>query len=1131
MIRISFLTFLFFTSFLISFSQSKLSLVATNNCGVEDEQSFLIKGDNYIFPDHLSDNEKAKTCNFGGNVIYAFDQLDSEADYQLEVVYLSDAVRQQQIIADGNVVQAPVTLETGKVQRYLLDLPKRTYAYGQLVLIFEVLRGPNTVVSEVNLYSSNSSKPIPFEGDRKSSLALTKSYTVDTEVDVETELPVYSPIPMSVSGVYNPKMSLNGTWFFSPKPKADFHKERMDGDNQWKPITVPGEWAMQGFHVDSLAFAGYQTTFSTPVDWNEKSIKLRFDGVSSECVVYLNGSEIGSHLGGMTAFELDVTDEIKKGDNILALKVRNESLADMLGSLTQYAAHQLGGITRKVTLFAVPNVHITDLRIVTDFDDLYHDADLRAYLAITNTTKDVQKNIVARVSVPNLPVIVDTIIPLLSPGQTWTGWISEKVDNPKKWNSEQPHLYTLNVDLQEEGKVTQQIQKRFGFREVKVDGNQLLVNGKAVKLRGVCRHEVHPLTGRVLTADLQREDIELYRDANCNFIRTSHYPPGEEMLDICDELGMFVEVEAPVCWIGHHANENWQNLNYQDPKYYPYVLQSNMEMIHFNRNHPSVIFWSMANESYWNKEFAQIQEYVKKADPSRPHAFHDQGYGGFNNQGSTAPITNIHYPGPEGYKHAAKSDRPMVYGEYCHLNVYNRKELVTDPGVRSDWALALAPTWENMYKTEGALGGSIWSGIDDIFQMPNGDAVGYGAWGPIDGWRRPKPEYWDMKKIYSPIRIHTKALSPSNEFTIELENRFTFTDLKETKINWHFGDQKGVSFVSLAPGKSGVLSVDVADGSAFNELYLSFTDSRGVVVDEYLIPVGDRGSYEIPEIASIKTKLKTQKDAYLITGKDFSCEVSRSSGQIISLLREGQTIMNGGPWLMALPFTGGGVFPNHNIDTPPFNDICSDWTLTSIQATQEGNDVLVTVEGNYKEFTGGYELTINAAGMLSVTYSFDALADVDPRQWGLVFEASVEFDKTFWRRDGMWSVYPDDHISRPIGEAKLFYSGLPQEVNSRVKPSWSWSYDYNELGSNDFRSTRRNVYFAGLTNALGNKVTAVSNGEQHWRTWLEKDKLRFLVADFVTGGAELFLGSFFAPYRKPIKVGDTIEGKVVLHVE
>lgn len=161
-------------------------------------------------------------------------------------------------------------------------------------------------------------------------------------------------------------------------------------------------------------------------------------------------------------------------------------------------------------------------------------------------------------------------------------------------------------------------EKRFGFREIEVRGNELLVNGRAVKLRGVCRHEAHPLTGRVLTAELQRQDVELYRAANCNFIRTSHYPPAEELLELCDEAGMFVEVEAPVCWVGHHANENWKKLNYQDTAYYPYVLQVNMEMIHFYRNHPSVLFWSMANESYWNREFAQVQEYVLKADPTRP---------------------------------------------------------------------------------------------------------------------------------------------------------------------------------------------------------------------------------------------------------------------------------------------------------------------------------------------------------------------------------------------------------------------------------------------------------------------------------------------------------------------------------
>ena len=134
----------------------------------------------------------ARTCNFGGFVIYAFDRLDIQADYQLEVVYLADSERRQRIVADGNEVQAPVVLEKGKEQRYRIDLPKKAFAYGQLVLVFEVLKGPNAIVSELNLYSSNPKKPIPFEGDKKLALAQTQSYRVDTTVNVEEHLPVYT---------------------------------------------------------------------------------------------------------------------------------------------------------------------------------------------------------------------------------------------------------------------------------------------------------------------------------------------------------------------------------------------------------------------------------------------------------------------------------------------------------------------------------------------------------------------------------------------------------------------------------------------------------------------------------------------------------------------------------------------------------------------------------------------------------------------------------------------------------------------------------------------------------------------------------------------------------------------------
>lgn len=183
-----------------------------------------------------------------------------------------------------------------------------------------------------------------------------------------------------------------------------------------------------------------------------------------------------------------------------------------------------------------------------------------------------------------------------------------------------------------------------------------------------------------------------------------------------------------------------------------------------------------------------------------------------------------------------------------------------------------------------------------------------------------------------------------------------------------------------------------------------------------------------------------------------------------------------------------------------------------------------------QSFSGSKEAkTINFGG--TVIYAFDALEDVNPRQWGVVFEVPVSFDKTFWCRDGLWSVYPSDHISRPVGEACLFYEGLPEKVDPRTEPAWSWSMDYNELGSNDFRSTRRNIWYAGLKDMNGNKITVPSNGQQHWRSWLEKDRIRFLVAGFVTAGNEIFLSTYSDPYRKPVRKGERIGGEIIVRVE
>jgi hypothetical protein len=1108
------------------------SSVAYSDCGNSKKQPFLILGENYTFPNQELGNEIDRSCNFGSKVIYAFDKFNINAKYSIRAVFLSDEDRTVSLSADGYSLAESIVIKKGERKEIRLKIPKKAYAYGQFVLLLELVEGSNAIISELELYSSDSTPLVPIDASKKTALVKTTAIVVKEKIEVEKFLPQYVPRPDKINDVYNPTLSLNGTWKFNEKPPLDFHKNKL-ATQKWDAVTVPGEWAMQGYQVDSAAFAGYFKEFDLPEDWNGQRIKIRFDGVSSESAIWVNGKEIGNHMGGMTAFEFDITHAVVQGKNNVTLKVRNESLADMLGSLTQYAAHQLGGITRKVTLFAVPNVHISDLRIATDLDDNYRHALLKISIKVINLSNTISKNHSVRFTIPGENVVKEFPIEDIASGASVTKTIEILIHNPEKWTNETPNLYDLYTDLLLQKNLSERVVNSVGFREVEIKGSELLVNGVPIKLRGVNRHEIHPLSGRVLDKKTYEKDIELYIKANCNYVRTSHYPPSEEFIQLCNEKGIFVEVEAPVCWVGHHANKNWLELNYKDEKYFPYMLQANMETIHFYRNHPSIIFWSAANESYWNYNTAKLMKYVEAADTTRPSAFHDQAYGGFNNQGSTSSIANFHYPGPNGYKKAQEMDRPLLYGEYCHLNVYNRRELITDPGVRNDWASALSPTWDNMYKTKGILGGAIWSGIDDIFQMPNGNAVGYGPWGPIDSWRRPKPEYWHVKKIYSPIRVLTKKLEIGATLKVKVENRYTFINLEKIKVIWKYGNESGILFPDIAPGNTSEIAIDIKSSKPNQSLVLEFYDPKGFLTDSFVIPVGEQSYREVAQEKSpVSTKLKTTSSQYIVTGKNFKCTIDRKTGQIISLEKEDILVLNGGPWLMALPLDGEGCEPDHDANIPPFNDLCANWKASEVTATKEGTDIKIYVKGEYNEFSGTYSISTNASGAIKIDYSFVSKVDVNPRQWGMVFNSPNSFDKLFWNREGKWSSYPSKHIGRTQGEAPLFYEGVPEKINPREQPLWHWSMDFNKLGSNDFRSTRRNFNYAGLKNGQGKQVLVVSeDASQHWRSWLAGDNIQFLVAKFVTAGNELFLGSYYGPTRVPLKIGDTISDEIKLSIE
>ena len=928
-----------------------------------------------------------------------------------------------------------------------------------------------------------------------------------------------------------PAIVLNGTWRFTPDPPRGFERPGFD-DSGWPEISVPSHWAMQGFEARTGKGA-YRRHVAIPPTWKGRRIRIAFDGVYSGAEVWWNGRRVGSHVGGATPFQLDVTDAARAGaDNVVSVLVSEQSPASDMDHMSMYADFPLAGIFRQTRVFSVPPVHVARMQSHSEFGPKYRNAVLVAEISVVNESASPVHGGTLRLRlgqgedaiVVSKPVAVD-----LPPWSRVKRNIRMEVSSPREWTAEHPNLYLLQTVISQGGNVRERSSRKIGFRETQIRKTSILVNGVPIKFKGTAHHDSHPLMGRAVTPELERKDLQLMKEANIDSIRTSHYPPLPELLTFADQLGLYVEDEAPFCWLDQSYDLRWGAL----------TRQLTAELVERDMSHPSVAYWSAGNESHWGPILEFGVNEIRAHDPSRPVMGSWERRNRFDMAVRHNPITVTQIQALDN------NDRPVVWDESLapfQSTSSDGAALWRDPGYRDYYVAPLIAVMDAFWKSKVVQGSFIWAWSDDLFLVPNRGSeygrrypeghgvdrtyhmegrglVGDAPWGVVDGWRRKKPEFWHVKNLYSPIHIEVRRLAvPSDgHLRVPIENRYFFTNLSELSVHWRIGATKGTIHPGIAPQTSGFIEIPAAaliePGSKLELRFLK--DS--ILVDIHVIQIGEHRpvaspAANAPPLVRIDQRLLSGVTPR-IAGKGFAFGVSHSRGLIEYATTGGGATLYDQPQIHILPFRK---------NPPPFPNFKT-WSLDKPSADISEHDgrVTITADGHYPHLKGTYVTTISPSGDVTVSYDFRYDGpNLRAAEIGLRIELPLSMDRLSWTRRGEWTWYPKDHIGALSGDVRA-HSGRP----TFVIPTWPYGEDDSAVGSNMYRSTKRNILEARVTDSLGRGWSIHSDGSQHLRASLESDCVAIYVNDWY-GGTSSRAGEWTSNYGegKLLQAGDHLRG-------
>ncbi|MFB6343755.1 glycoside hydrolase family 2 TIM barrel-domain containing protein [Saccharicrinis sp. FJH62] len=919
--------------------------------------------------------------------------------------------------------------------------------------------------------------------------------------------------------------SLNGTWdfYFAIKPadaSKDFYKSRVNG---WDKIEVPSNWELKGYDVpiykssiypfrpinppyvprDYNGVGSYQRTFTVPDAWKDMNITLHFGGVKSAFTVWVNGEFLGYGEDGCLPSEFNVTAYLKDGENIVSVQAIRWSDASYLEDQDHW---RLSGIQREVFLMAEPKLRIADLHYQAKLDKDYKDAVLSIRPRFDNLTGDTVNGYTMEAQLFDAaqnPVfeeplsksaadIINESYPRLD--NVKFGVFETTVKNPLKWSAEEPNLYTLVLTLKDShGNVAEAKSCKVGFRDIRFakDNSKLLINGKVTYLYGVNRHDHDPVKGKALSREDIRRDIVQIKQFNFNCIRTSHYPNDPYLYDLCDEYGIYVIDEA------NHETHGIGGKLANDPEWTNAMMQRVQRMVERDKNHPSVIFWSLGNEAGRGPNTAAMAGWVHDFDITRPvhyepamgdqHAegyipFGDPGYPKDHSHRIQTPLDEPYvdiisrmypalYTGPLLVYQDNGDKRPIFWCEYSH-------SMGNSTG-------NLAEFWDQIRTLPRMIGGCIWDYKDQGLLKKDSNGNEFFAYGGDFGARlndnnfcingivasdgRAKPAIFECKHVFQPVEC---KMLDAEKGLVQIKNRQSVKSLADYTITVDFREDGRVikaiklNNVSLDAGRDTVIDIS-KDYPKFKKGLEYLADIHFTLSEA--TPWADAGfevasnQFELTGLPKPATnsgsdkelKIKEAVDGYEVSGTGFSMLFDHETGALSSYKQKNEEQI----YQPLLPHFTRPLTDNDERGWKPQQQL-KVWYVNkpvlenmSVDALDKTNIKITSVYSFIKN-KADIEVTysINGDGVVKVDFTLNAdTALPNIPKVGMQCGINRTYDDIEWYGRGPQENYIDRRQGAPVAvydmpiEEFMEPYVMPQENGNRTDVRWMYLND----GKND----------------------------------------------------------------------------------